>query len=272
MSAIRNALIMLAVVYAAVAVAMYLMQRQLLYFPSNRGLTPDAVGIAGAQVVGLTTADNERLVGWYANAKRDSPVKPTILYFHGNGGEIGNRPQRFRLYQSKGFGVLYLSYRGYGGSTGSPTEMGLINDARAAHDWLIAQGVAPKQIALVGESLGSGVAVQLAAEREVAAVALEAPFTSAVDVGARAYWWLPVRLLMKDRFESINHIASINAPLLVVHGDADEITPVEYGRRLFEAAREPKELLIIPDGGHEAIFDEAAWVAEIDFFTRMIAQ
>jgi fermentation-respiration switch protein FrsA (DUF1100 family) len=237
MNAIRNGLIFAAIVYAAVVLAMYLMQRQLLYFPANKGLTPAAVGIANAQTVELATADGERLVAWYSKAKEG---RPTILYFHGNGGEIGDRPRRFQFYQSKGFGVLYVSYRGYGGSTGSPSEAGLMADAGAAYDWLLAQGVAPKLIVLVGESLGSGVAVRLATERQTAAVALEAPYTSAVDIGAQAYWWLPVRLLMKDRFESIKHIASINAPLLVVHGDVDQIIPVEHGRRLFEAAREPK--------------------------------
>jgi uncharacterized protein len=265
---LRNGAIIAVAIYVAIVIAMYLMQRQLQYFPENKRLTPAAVGI-GAEIIRLTTADQEQLVAWYSRA---GDGKPTILYLHGNGGEIGDRPHRFQFYQANGFGVFYLSYRGYGGSTGSPSETGLITDARTAYDWLVAQGIAPQNIVLVGESLGSGVAVQLAAERRTSAVALEAPYTSTVDIGAAVYWWLPVRLLMKDRFESIKHIASINAPLLIVHGDADQIIPVESGRGLFEAAREPKQLIVVPGGGHETIFETATWMAEAKFFDRFTAQ
>ena len=148
---------------------------------------------------------------------------PTILYFHGNAGEIGDRPLRFNYYHSRGFGVAYLSYRGYGGSSGSPSEAGLITDATAAYDWLIAKGVEPSRIAVLGESLGSGVAVQLAAKREVGAVALEAPYTSTVDVAANIYWWLPVHALMKDQFKSMDFISAVVAPLLIIHGDQDDL-------------------------------------------------
>ena len=168
--------------------------------------------------------------------------------------------------------MLFVSYRGYGGSSGTATEPGLITDGLTAYDWLRQRGVPANQIMLVGESLGSGVAVQLAARREVRAVALEAPFASAASVAAGVYWWLPVRLLMKDKFDSIDHIAKIRAPLLVIHGELDEITPLTEGQRLYAAASEPKEMLVIPGALHNASFGGETWAREIEFFDRVVGQ
>ena len=267
MSLIKFCVVLAIVAYAAVTLGMYVFQRKLQYYAENKSLTPESVGIAGASVETLTTADGEKIILWYAPAKVGMA---TILYFHGNAGEMGDRPLRFNYYHSRGFGVAYLSYRGYGGSSGSPSEAGLIADATAAYDWLIAKGVAPSRLALLGESLGSGVAVQLAAKREVGAVALEAPYTSTVDVAAKIYWWLPVHALMKDQFKSMDFIAAVVAPLLVVHGDQDELIPVEFGRRLFAAANQPKELDVIQGFGHEVLFEETTWAREVEFFARMI--
>ena len=255
------------VAYAAAALGMYVFQRKLQYHAENKGLTPDSVGVVGASVETLTTNDGEKIIVWYAPAAKS---RPTILYFHGNAGEIGDRPLRFNYYHSRGLGVAYVSYRGYGGSTGSPTEEGLITDANTVYDWLIAKGVAPQNIALLGESLGSGVAVQIAAKKQVGAVALNAPYTSTADVAARIYWWLPVRLLMKDQYRSVDFIARMKAPLLVVHGDQDTLIPLEFGKRLFAAANEPKEMEIIRGFGHDAMFEEMAWAREVEFFERVI--
>jgi fermentation-respiration switch protein FrsA (DUF1100 family) len=253
--------------YAVAALGMYVFQRKLQYLTENKGLTPESVGVVGATVEALTTPDGEKIIVWYAPAAEG---KPTILYFHGNAGEIGDRPLRFNYYHSRGFGVTYVSYRGYGGSTGSPTEAGLITDATTAYDWLIAKGIAPQNIVLLGESLGSGIAVQIAAQKQVGAVALNAPYTSTADVAARIYWWLPVRVLMKDQYRSMDFIADVKAPLLVVHGDQDILIPLEFGKRLFAAANEPKEMKIIQGLGHEAIFEEVAWAREVEFFARVI--
>jgi fermentation-respiration switch protein FrsA (DUF1100 family) len=255
------------VAYAAAALGMYVFQRKLQYHAANKGLTPQSVGIAGAGVETLTTADGEKILLWHAPAKSGMP---TILYFQGNAGEIGDRPLRFNYYHSRGFGVAYLSYRGFGGSSGSPSEAGFMADANAAYDWLIAKGVEPNRIALLGESLGSGVAVQLAAKREVGAVALEAPYTSTVEVAAKIYWWLPVHALMKDQFKSIDFIAAVVAPLLIVHGEDDGLIPVEFGKRLFDAANQPKELDVVPGFGHDVLFEEATWAREVEFFARVI--
>jgi len=267
MSLIKFFVVLVVLAYAAAVLGMYVFQRKLQYHPKNKGLTPASVGISGASVETLTTADGEKIILWYASAKAGLP---TILYFHGNAGEIGDRPLRFNYYHARGFGVAYLSYRGFGGSSGSPSEAGLIADATAAYEWLIAKGVEPGKIGLLGESLGSGVAVQLAAKREVGAVALEAPYTSTVEVAAKIYWWLPVHVLMKDQFKSIDFIAAVVAPLLIIHGEEDRLIPVDFGKRLFAAANQPKELEVVESLGHDVLFEETTWASEVEFFARVI--
>ena len=267
MNPIEIFIVFFGVAYTVAVLGMYVFQRKLQYRTENKGLTPEGVGVVDASVETLTTPDGEKIILWYAPAKKG---QPTILYFHGNAGEMGDRPLRFNYYHTRGFGVAYVSYRGYGGSTGSPTEQGLITDATTAYDWLLARGVAPQSIALLGESLGSGVAVQIAAAKQVGAISLNAPYTSTADVGARIYWWLPVRLLMKDQFKSIDFIKRVTKPLLVVHGDQDILIPIEFGKRLFAAANEPKEIKIVQDYGHEAMFEEVTWAKEVEFFKRVM--
>ena len=268
MRVLQLTILVAVLIYGAAAAAVFVLQRRLMYHPENKGVTPESVGISGASIETLGTPDGERLVLWYA---APATGKPTILYLQGNAGEIGDRPQRFRTYQAAGYGVAYLSYRGFGGSSGSISELGLITDALTAHDWLLPRVSGPDRIALVGGSLGTGVAVQLAARRKVGAVALEAPYTSAADIAARSYRWLPVRLLMRDQFRSIDHIAAVTAPLLVTHGDADLLIPIACGERLFAAANAPKEFHVARGLGHDALFDPATWAGELDFFDRHIA-
>lgn len=263
---LTGAAVIFAAAYLFVCAFMYAAQRSLQYFPANKGLTPSMVGLDGVRVVRIETPDGETIEAWHAGS---AAGLPTIVYLHGNAGEIGDRPNRFRYYRDRGFGVLFVSYRGYAGSTGRPSEEGLVTDAVAAYDWLMASGADAARIVVVGESLGTGVAVQLAARRRVAAVSLNAPFTSAADIAARSYWWLPVRLLMKDQFRSVDHVGAIGAPLLVQHGDADRIVPFELGRRLFDAALEPKRFVVLPGGGHDAIFDESVWAREAEFFASL---
>ena len=257
-----------ATAYVGIALYMYLQQRNLQYFPANKGLSPADAGLSIVSVEKLRTSDGETIVAWYAEA---TAARPVILFLHGNAGEISDRAGRLAFYQSHGFGVLFVSYRGYGGSSGTISEPGFITDAITAYDWLRTRGVPPERIAVVGESLGTGVAVQLAAARPVAALALEAPYTATVDVAAQIYWWLPVRLLMKDTFLSRNFIARVKAPLLIQHGDADTIIPVAQGRQLFALANEPKQLVIMPGAGHDAISTAEVWAREIDFFTKYLA-
>ena len=259
--------LVLAVLYLIILLAMFAFQRQLQYFPTHRAPLPQDVGLAGVTVINLATPDGETLRLWYAEGLAG---KPTVLYFQGNAGEIGDRADRFAYYQSQGLGVAFLSYRGYGDSTGSPSEAGLITDALTAFDWLMGQTIAPSRILLVGESLGTGVAVQLAAQRPVGGVALEAPYTSTADVAAGIYPWLPVRLLMKDQFRSVDHIAQVTAPLLIQHGDADRVIPFALGQRLFAAANAPKTFETLADQGHEALFQPQIWAREVAFFAQIV--
>jgi fermentation-respiration switch protein FrsA (DUF1100 family) len=265
----RASLFLIVGAYVLITAYMYVTQRSHQYFPGRQGLTASAAGLQGVEDLKLASGDGGTLQAWYSAAK---PGKATILYFHGNGGEIADRPERFAAYQAEGFGVFFLSYRGYGASTGSPSEAGLVDDARAAHNWLMAKGIAPDEIMLVGESLGSGVAVQLAAERKIKALALEAPFASAVNIAAAAYWWLPVRFLMKDRYESFSFIDKVKAPLLVIHGDLDDIVPLSEGKALFARAHEPKEMVVVTGGGHGSIFSSDSWRLEMRFFDRQVAR
>ncbi len=270
MSLLRLLLVAGAAAYLGIMLYMYLQQRNLQYYPSRQGHSPQELGLSGVAEERVKTPDGETIVFWHAEARAGNP---TILFFHGNGGEMSGRHERMAFYQSQGFGALFVSYRGYGGSTGAISEKGFMTDAFTAYDFLLQRGVSPESIAVVGESLGTGIAVQLAAQRPVGALALEAPFTAAVDVAAEVYPWLPVRLLMKDQFRSRDFIGRVKVPLLILHGDADKVIPVEHGRRIHGMANEPKELVILPDGGHAATGSPEAWSREAEFFrVRMRSQ
>jgi hypothetical protein len=202
----------------------------------------------------LTSSDGERLIAWHVAPRGDRPV---VLYFQGNAGGSNLRVDRFNRLTAEGNGLLALSYRGYGGSTGKPSEEGLIRDAQAAYDFARARYPA-KRIVLFGESLGTAVAVALAAGREIGALILDAPFTSAADVGASAYPFAPVRWLMKDTWRSDERIGRVSAPLLVLHGERDTIIPISFGERLFALAREPKRMVRFGNGGHVNLDEQGA--------------
>ncbi len=250
-----------ALVYGAVFGLTYIVQRQLQYFPDRRMYSPPEGGVPEMSVVRFHAADGVRLISWHHAAAG----APTVVYFPGNGGNIAGRGVAARPWIDAGYGVLLVGYRGYGGSDGRPTEEGLYADGRAAIAYLRGRGVPARRIALYGESLGTGVAVKMAVEHEVGAVILEAPFTSAVDVGARAYPILPVRWLMKDRYESLGRIAAIDAPLLIVHGEDDRTIPVTQGRRMLAAAREPKQGVFIAGAGHDDLRAHGADAAILRF-------
>jgi hypothetical protein len=233
--------------YVGLATMVYLAQRSLMYFPETIHTTPAEAGLPEAEEVTLTASDGVRVIAWHV-APRDG--KAVILYFHGNGGALKYRVERFRKLIADGVGLVALEYRGYGGLGGSPSEQGLIADAEAAYAFAAAR-YPVQQIVVWGESLGSGVAVALAAEKPVGRVILEAPFTSAVAVGALHYWYLPVRLLMKDQFRSDQRIGKVTAPLLILHGLHDRTVPYTMGEHLFELANQPKHIVRFLDGGHE---------------------
>ncbi|MEE8271062.1 MAG: alpha/beta hydrolase [Alphaproteobacteria bacterium] len=252
--------------YGAVVAGAFVFQRGLLYFPST--VTPDpAVQVAGRMAAAhYRTVDGLDLTGWYRAAE---DRRPTLVYFHGNAGHHGDRATLVGAYLDAGYGVLLAGYRGYGGNPGRPTEQGLYRDGRAALAWLAEHGVPAGDIVLYGESLGSGVAVQMAIEAEVRGVVLQAPFTSAVDVGQAAYRILPVRWLMWDRFDSLAKVGALDAPLLLIHGEADRVIPVRFGRRLYAAAPEPKEARFIAGGDHNDLHLFGITATVLDFLARL---
>lgn len=258
-------------VYIALVGLLYVMQRKLQYVPDPRLTEPAEVGLDGFDSVRLETPDGERLVAWHA---LPDGAHPTIVYFQGNGLGLEARAERFGLFHDAGYGVLALGYRGYSGSSGTPSETGLITDAATAVAFLRDSGVPPERLVYYGESLGTGVAVQLASREATrpAAVILEAPFTSALDIARLNYWFVPLGLLMLDQFRSIDHVAAVEAPLFVLHGDADGIVPVAHGRRMFEAAAEPKEMMEIPGGSHGMALAPGIWQRMDDFLRRHALQ
>ena len=230
--------------YLGLGALMFFAQRALMYFPDRVRTPPAAAGLPQAQEVWLETADGERVIAWHVPPRGDKPV---VIYFHGNGGALNLRVDRFGKIVAQGFGLLALSYRGYGGSSGKPSEDGLIADARATYAYAAERY---SRIAVWGESLGTGVAIALAAEKPVERMILDAPFTSTADVAADLYWFLPVRLLMKDQFRSDQRIKRVSAPVLILHGEADSIIPIAYGERLLAMIPGKKQMVRFPDGYH----------------------
>lgn len=256
-----------AVAYIAVVAAMFAFQRNLMYHPHGGGAAPAAVGVPEMAVVQVTTDDGLDIEGWYAAPP--APDAPLIVLFHGNAGHISMRGFKARVFLDAGFGVMLAGYRGFEGP-GQPSEEGLYRDARAALAWLGEQGIEPAQTVLYGESLGTGVAVQMATEYQVGAVVLEAPFTAMPDVAAEVYPWVPVRWLTLDRYDSLGKIKDTSAPLLVIHGERDSIVPARFGRRLFEAAPEPKRGVFLPEADHINLYDHGAGEATVAFVREMV--
>ena len=249
--------------YAVLATTVYFAQRSLMYFPDKANVTPAEAGLPEAKIVPLTASDGVRIVAWHVPPKDNKPV---VVYFHGNGGSLRFRVPRFRKLIDAGIGLVALEYRGYGGSAGSPSEQGLTDDGQAVYRFAAAH-YPTQQLVLWGESLGSAVAIAVAAEQPVGRVILEAPFTSAVALGAQHYWYLPVRLLMKDQFHSDARIGKVSAPLLIMHGLHDRTVPYAMGERLFDLANKPKHLARFLDGGHEDLDENGA----LDAVARFLA-
>ncbi len=240
-------LIYIAISYSIFVTVLFFFQRNLLYFPSNAHPKPSDWRVPDMREVTLKTQDGLSLTAWYKTAEKN---KPTIIYFHGNAFHLGGRGPTVRPYLDAGFGVLLVSYRGYAGNPGKPTEEGLYNDARAAIQFVTSEKVPLDHIVLYGESLGTGIAIQMATEYPVAALVLYAPYTSITDVGQYHYFYLPVRLLLRDRFDSLSKIKNVHAPLLIIHSEQDELIPVALSKELLAAANPPKEAIFLKNLKH----------------------
>ena len=254
--------------YACALAVLFVNQRSLLYPASDRRATASEAGLVGFQDLVLTTPDGERLVAWW---KPPQPGKALILYFHGNGGSLWNRRFRAQALTASGRGLLMVSYRGYSGSTGAPTETGLHSDARTAYDW-VAQSYAASRLVAYGESLGTGVAVKLASGQSLAGLILDAPYTSTADVASLIYWYVPVGWLMLDQFRSLETIQAVKAPILILHGTDDRIIPFAFGRQLFDAASEPKRFVRIEGGNHARNLEQGGMAAVEEFLAAIESQ
>jgi uncharacterized protein len=249
--------------YVGLVGALYFCQRSLMYFPITQRTEPADAGLPQAQEVVLDTSDGETVIAWHVPPKADMPI---VIFFHGNGDSLVGRAGRFREITADGAGLLALSFRGYAGSTGHPTEDGLHHDAMAAYEFAAAR-YSPNRIVLWGYSLGSGVAVALAAERPIAKLVLEAPYTSAADIAASIYPFVPVRLLMKDQFHSDEQIQKVRAPILIVHAEHDRTIPIFFGERLFALAPEPKRFVRFSQGQHEDLDNYGVVAVVLRFLT-----
>ena len=235
--------------YLAVVVVLMFLEESLIFFPSRHPhgfWQPEGLGQEDAW---FNAADGTKLHGWFIPQKNPRGV---LLFAHGNAGNITHRVERLEFWKRQGVAILIFDYRGYGKSdNASPNEAGILADARAARRWLAERTAVPeKQIVLVGESLGGAVMVDLAAKDSAGGLILESPFSSLPDIAAYQYPWLPVRLIMRNRLNAVGQIHKYQGPLLWSHGTADEIIPYALGRRLFDAANEPKQAVDRPGCEH----------------------
>jgi fermentation-respiration switch protein FrsA (DUF1100 family) len=241
--------------YVGAVALLYVLQRDMLYRPPQTvRTTPADAGIPAAQEIVLDTADGEKVIAWHVPPQDGKAI---VMFFPGNGDVLATRVARLRALTEDGTGLLALSYRGYGGSTGHPTEQGLLLDVAAAYAFVAAR-YASERIVVWGFSLGTGPAVALAAERPIGKLVLEAPYTSTVDVAAGVLPFVPVRALMKDQFRSDALIGKVAVPLLVMHGERDPGISIRLGERMFALAHEPKRMVRFPLGGHENLDDYGA--------------
>jgi fermentation-respiration switch protein FrsA (DUF1100 family) len=237
-------------VYCALVGGLFAFQRHLMYFPAKMTAPPSAFGLSGVEDIFLETSDKVRLQTWVHAAR---PGYPTLLYFHGNALHLGERAPWFKAFVDAGFGLVAASHRGFGKSEGSPTEAGLYTDARIAIDYAQHSLSIPlTTLIYFGESLGSGVAVQMATERPPGLLVLQAPYTSVETRAAELYpFVIGVRHLVRDKYDSLSKIASVEAPLLILHGAKDAVIPLRHAETLFAAANEPKTMVVYSEAHHD---------------------
>lgn len=262
MKRVINFILAVILVYAGFVALLFFFQRSLQYHPMAADLDPKRFNLPEMSVVEIATDDGLKLKSWYKAAENGLP---TILFLHGNAGHIGFRAGKAKPIIEAGYGMFLLSYRGFGSNPGKPTEQNLYLDAQAALAYLKEQNVPLHKTVIYGESLGTGVGVDVAQHLDLAAVILESPFSSMADAARHHYPIMPVNRLLKDRYESIEKIKNLRSPLLIIHGENDRIVPFELGKRLFEAANEPKRFLPVKYAGHNDLYDHGVLPHIISF-------
>ena len=248
-----NALFVIISAYIIVMIFLYFYQRNLLYHPTENNYSNDQITVS-IEKVKITTEDNIDLLAWYH--EKDIKKFKTILYLHGNAGSLENRIHKINNFQNMDINFLLLSWRGFSKNKGNPSEEGLYKDARGAVEWLKSKSIQESDIIIYGESLGTGVAVEIAQNKNFAGVILESPFTSMVDAGKDKYPFLPVRLLLKDKYESDKKIKNVNSPILIMHGKVDKIVPFHMGKKMYELANEPKHYYFSEYDDHMMEYNE----------------
>ena len=223
--------------YLFILIFTYIFQRNLLYHPGENNYFGDQLHVS-IKKVKIKTQDNIELIAWYH--KKDITKYKTILFLHGNAGSLENRIHKINHFKDMNINFLIVAWRGFSGNEGKPTEKGLYEDARSAVRWLNAEGIDEKNMVIYGESLGTGVTTEIAQNRNFAGIILESPFTSMIDAAKDKYSYLPVRFLLKDKYESKKKIKNIKSPILIMHGKVDNIVPFHMGKKMYELANEPK--------------------------------
>jgi fermentation-respiration switch protein FrsA (DUF1100 family) len=251
-----NLLLALGIIVALIWIIGRLLHRYFMYIPDRTRVAPKNAGLAGVEEIVFKAADGTKLIAWYLPARGP---RPTVLYFTGNSGNVANRAGKIATIGSDGYGVFMLNYRRYGGSGGRPSEARIAADAVSAYDCLRGLGVAPQDIVAYGESLGTAVATRLSLQRQVKALVLEAPFTSTVAVGQLMWPFLPLGLIMADQYRTIDRIGEVKVPLFIIHGARDSIIPLGQARHVYHAANEPKSIAVVPQAGHNDLFERGAW-------------
>ena len=237
MNKIYYTLIFIFAVYLVITLFLYFSQRKLLYYPTANNYSGDRLVVL-IEKVKIKTKDNIELLSWYH--KKNINDYKTILFLHGNAGTLEDRIHKINHFKDIDINFLLLSWRGFSGNNGDPSEKGIYEDARSAVSWLKNKGIVEKNIIIYGESLGTGIATEIAQNNNFAGVILESPFTSMIEAGSSKYPIFPIRLLLKDKYESNKKIKNIKSPILIMHGEADTIVPFRMGKKLYELANEPK--------------------------------
>tara|TARA_B100001250_G_scaffold410123_1_gene435920 strand:+ start:1173 stop:2009 length:837 start_codon:yes stop_codon:yes gene_type:complete len=246
-------LITFALIYFLLVILTYIFQRNLLYHPNENNYANDQL-IVPIEKILIKTKDNINLKAWYY--KKNLNNYKTILFLHGNAGSLKNRIHKINHFKDIKINFLLLSWRGFSGNKGKPNEKGLYEDARSAVRWLNDQGIENKDIIIYGESLGTGIASEIAQNKKFAGIILESPFTSMIDAGYDKYPFLPVKLLLKDKYESNKKIKNINSPILIMHGKIDNIVPFYMGKKMYELANEPKYFYFSDYDNHMMEYNE----------------
>ena len=225
------------IIYFLILVSTYVFQRNLLYHPKENNYSGDDL-LVNIEKVKIKTGDNIELISWFH--KKNINNYKTLLFLHGNAGSLENRIHKINHFKNMNINFLIIAWRGFSKNEGVPTEKGLYKDARSAVQWLISKNIKEKDIIIYGESLGTGVAVEIAQNKNFAGIILESPFTSMIDAGKDKYPFLPIKLLLKDKYQSDKKIKNINSPILIMHGKVDNIVPFYMGRKMYDLANEPK--------------------------------